>query len=85
MNELSEQQLQEIDERIFKYMSGADIQEDTSKSTKTNYPRLQFDLNKIRQKELANYLLKYPLKIYSIFERHLNKMVKEIKGEKINA
>ena len=51
---------------------------------KTNSPRLQLDLNKIREKELANYLLKYPLKIYLIFERHLNEMVKEIKGEKIN-
>ena len=30
MNELSEQQLQEIDERIWKYMIGADIQEDIS-------------------------------------------------------
>ncbi len=53
MNELSEQQLQEIDERIWKYIIGADIQEDISKLTKTNSPLLQFDLNKIRQKELA--------------------------------
>ena len=52
---------------------------------KKNSPRLQLDLNKIRQKELANYLLNYPLKIYSIFERHLNEMAKDIKGEKITA
>ena len=30
MNELNEQQLQEIDERIWKYMIVADIQEDIS-------------------------------------------------------
>ena len=84
MNELNEQQLQEIDERIWKYMIGADIQEDILKLTKNKFPCLQLDLNKIRQKELANYLLNYPLKIYSIFERHLNEMAKNIKGEKIN-
>ncbi len=66
-------------------MIGAAIQADISKLTKTNSPRLQFDLNKIRQKELANYLLNYPFKIYSIFERYLNEMAKDIKGEKINA
>ena len=51
---------------------------------KKNSPRLQLDLNKIKKKELANYLLNYPLKDYSIFERHLNEMAKDIKGEKIN-
>ena len=81
---MSEQQLQEIDERIWKYMIGADIQEDILKLTKNKFPCLQLDLNKIRQKELANYLLNYPLKIYSIFERHLNEIAKYIKGEKIN-
>ena len=87
MNDLTEQQLQDIDERILKYMGGADIQEDISKLTKTNSARLQLDLNKIRQKdpELANYLLNYPLKIYSIFERHLNEMARDIKGEKVAA
>ena len=85
MNKLNERQLQEIDERIWKNMIGANIQEDNSKLTKTNFPRLQLNLNKIRQKELANYLLNYPLKIYSIFERHLNEMAKDIKGEKITA
>ena len=57
MNELNEQQLQEIDERIWKYMIGADIQEDILKLTKTNSPLLQFDLNKIRQKELAKKIM----------------------------
>ena len=66
-------------------MIGANIQEDISKLTKTNSPRLQLDLNKIRQKELANYLLNYPLKEFSIFERHLNEMAKEKKREKITA
>ena len=65
-------------------MIGADIQEDILKLTKNKFPCLQLDLNKIRQKELANYLLNYPLKIYSIFERHLNEIAKYIKGEKIN-
>ena len=40
-------------------MIGANIQEDNSKLTKTNSPHLQLDLNKIRQKELVNYLLNY--------------------------
>ena len=66
-------------------MIGADIQEDILKLTKNKFPCLQLELNKIREKELANYLLNYPLKIYSIFERHLNEMTKDIKGEKINA
>ena len=65
-------------------MIGADIQEDILSLTEDKFPCLQLDLNKIRQKELANYLLNYPLKIYSIFERHLNEMAKDIKGEKIN-
>ena len=42
-------------------------------------------INFIRVILVYYYLLNYPLKIYSIFERHLNEMAKDIKGEKITA
>lgn len=66
-------------------MSRGEIQEEISKLNKNNSPRLSLDLNKIREydPELSKYLLNYPLKVHPIFERHLNEISKDLKGEKV--
>lgn len=84
MNELTDPQIQALDEQIIKFMSKPDIQEKISDLIKTENKRLDIDIDKLREfdADLTNTLIKYPLKIIPLFQTHLNGMASELKGEK---
>ena len=84
MNELTDPQIQALDEQIIKFMSKPDIQEKISDLIKTENKRLDIDIDKLREfdADLTNTLIKYPLKLIPLFQTHLNGMASELKGEK---
>lgn len=87
MNDLSEEYLNKLDGDIVKFLGRPDVQERLSEITKTEERRLDLDLDIMREvdSELAKALIDNPLKIIPIFERHLNEMAMDLKGEKAKA
>ena len=85
MSEYTEQELQEIDDKIIKYLSKSEIQSQISETNKTNSPRFNIDIDKMRETdpELVKSIIKNPMQVLNLIERHLNEISKDLKGEKI--
>ena len=73
-----------LEEKINKYFSSDEIQSLILDANKKNLSRVTLDLNKMRESEplLTEMLLKNPLKIIPMMEKHLNEISKGLRGEK---
>ena len=87
MNELTDLELKDIDDRIIKYMSKGEIQSKISELYNEKKTRLSLNIDNIRKEDpyLVRQLLTHPLKLIPIFERCLKDTIKDIKGEKLAA
>ena len=87
MSELTEAQLQSLDDKIVRLMGRQEYQNRIDALLKTQGTRLSINIDRLRRDdpELAKYLMKYPLKLLPIFERVLNDNIKDKKGEKAKA
>ena len=85
MSEYTEQELQEIDDKIIKYLSKSELQSQISEANKTNSPRFNIDIDKMRETDpdLVKAIIKNPMQVLNLIERHLNEISKDLKGEKI--
>ena len=85
MSEYTEQELQEIDDKIIKYLSKSELQSQISETNKTNSPRFNIDIDKMRETDpdLVKAIIKNPMQVLNLIERHLNEISKDLKGEKI--
>ena len=84
MRDFTEQELQELDDKIIKYLSKSEIQSQISETNKTQSPRFDININKLREsdEDLANALIKNAIQLIPLFERHINEISKDLKGEK---
>ena len=84
MKDFTEQELQELDDKIIKYLSKSEIQSQISETNKTQSPRFDININKLREsdEDLANALIKNAIQLIPLFERHINEISKDLKGEK---
>ena len=73
-----------IDQKITKYINSQEVQSLVLDANKQNLSRITLDLNRMRESEplLTELLLKNPLKIIPMMEKSLNEMNKGLKGEK---
>ncbi|MCQ2819747.1 MAG: ATP-binding protein [archaeon] len=87
MTDLTESKLQSLDDKIVRLMSSDIYRSKIETFAKEGQTRFPVEIDKLRKEdeELAKYLIQYPLKLLPIFERCLNDIIKETKGEKIQA
>ena len=84
MNDTSELDLDNIDQKISKFFASEHIQSLVLDANKKNLPRITIDLNLMRDSDphLTKMLLKYPLKVIPLMEKTINEISKNLKGEK---
>ena len=84
MSDNLEFDIDNIDQKITKYINSQEVQSLVLDANKQNLSRITLDLNRMRESEplLTKLLLKNPLKIIPMMEKSLNEMNKGLKGEK---
>ena len=77
--------LEDIEKLVHQYINrDTSIQSMVLEANKKELTRITLDLNKMREgyPRLADYVLKYPLKLIPILENQINSLSSELKGEK---
>ncbi len=76
--------LDNLEQKIAKYLASEEIQTLVLDANKKNLSRITLDLNRMRESEplLTKMLLKNPLKIIPMMEKSINEISRNLKGEK---
>ena len=77
--------IQEAEQQISKYLNLSEVQSQILNANKTNATRINLDINHLREWDpvLTKHLIHYPLKLIPIFEKNLNEILDNFKGEKV--
>ena len=76
--------LEDIEKKVNQYVREYSVTSLIQEANKKGLTRITLDINKMRETypDLAEYLIKYPLKLIPIIENQINALNNELKGEK---
>lgn len=85
MSDILDLDTSELEQKVIKFLNKNENQQIILDSAKKSIETISFSLDKIRQtdKELAELIIKKPLKLLPIFDKCLNDIAQNLRGEKM--